>query len=159
MTQAIGSSLVANVNRSRVKRMLYIIYSGEQNPARINEIGDINDFMEDFSDDILLLWGHYPDDTLTDEIKVAIVATGFDEDENKSSSASTDVHAELYNKYYATPSSAKKEEATQTTFDLTEQEEEEPDTATEDTEATAPGRFQQMLGSLRDMIETWIENN
>ena len=36
-------------------------------------------FMEYFDEDIEVLWGHYMDDSLEDEIKVSVVATGFDQ--------------------------------------------------------------------------------
>ena len=44
-----------------------------------HQLREINEFMEDFDENIDVLWGHYQDDTLEDEIKVAIVATGFDQ--------------------------------------------------------------------------------
>ena len=153
MTQAISSSLISNVNRSRVKRMLYIIYSGEKSPARTNELGEINEFMEDFSDDILLLWGLYPDNTLDDEIKVAIVATGFDEDDGPLSAESKDMRAELYNKYYSSSKTNKKEAVTQTSLELNETNEPEVNSADSDTDESAPGKFQQMLHKLRDILE------
>lgn len=153
MTQAISSSLISNVNRSRVKRMLYIIYSGEKSPARTNELGEINEFMEDFSDDILLLWGLYPDNTLDDEIKVAVVATGFDEDDGPMSAESKDMRAELYNKYYSSSKTNKKEAVTQTSLELNETNEPEVNSADSDTDESAPGKFQQMLHKLRDILE------
>lgn len=81
MSEALSSPLLNNIVKENAKKLLYVIYSGKTNPAKIRELTEINDFMEDFSDDIETLWGHYPDDTLGDEIKVAIIATGFDSNE------------------------------------------------------------------------------
>ena len=83
MSEAISSPLVANVDKQKVKRMLYIVYSGTKSPAMIAELEEISGFMESFDEDIEVLWGHYPDNSLGDEIKVAVVATGFDQSEEK----------------------------------------------------------------------------
>ena len=78
MSEAVNSPLIANMDKQRTKRLLYIVYSGQKNPAKMSELLEINEFMEGFDENIEVLWGHYQDDTLEDEIKVAIVATGFD---------------------------------------------------------------------------------
>ena len=81
LSEAISSPLVANVEKQKVRRLLYIVYSGNTNPARMDELEEISEFMENFDENLDVLWGHYPDDTLGDEIKVAVVATGFDQSE------------------------------------------------------------------------------
>ena len=81
LSEAISSPLVANVEKQKIRRLLYIVYSGSQNPARMDELEEISEFMENFDENLDVLWGHYPDDTLGDEIKVAVVATGFDQDD------------------------------------------------------------------------------
>lgn len=81
MSAALDSPLLNNIEKKKAKKLLYVIYSGKTNPARVGELKEINSFMENFNDDIEILWGHYPDDELDDEIKVAVIATGFDVDE------------------------------------------------------------------------------
>ena len=81
MSAALDSPLLNNIDKKKAKKLLYVIYSGKTNPARVGELKEINSFMENFNDDIEILWGHYPDDELDDEIKVAVIATGFDVDE------------------------------------------------------------------------------
>ena len=81
LSEAISSPLVANVDKQKVRRLLYIVYSGNENPARMDELEEISEFMENFDENLDVLWGHYPDDTLGDEIKVAVIATGFDKTE------------------------------------------------------------------------------
>lgn len=78
MSEAVNSPLIANMDKQKTKKLLYIVYSGKKNPAKMSELREINTFMENFDENIEVLWGHYQDDTLEDEIKVAIVATGFD---------------------------------------------------------------------------------
>lgn len=80
MSEAISSPLVANVDKRKVRSLLYIVYSGNVNPADMRELEEAGEFFEEFDEDIELLWGHYPDASLGDEIKVSVVATGFDGD-------------------------------------------------------------------------------
>ena len=87
MSAAINSPLLSTLDHSRARRLLYIVYSGQQNPVKIPELTQINEFMERFDEDIEVLWGHYPDDTLDDEIKVSIVATGFDQEDEDTEEA------------------------------------------------------------------------
>ena len=77
MTEAISSPLIANVEKLKTRRLLYIVYSGKKVPAKMDELDELCEFMEYFDEDILL--GHYMDDSLEDEIKVSVVATGFDQ--------------------------------------------------------------------------------
>jgi len=108
MQEALNYPLLPSVEKKQVKRLLYIVYNGEKNPARIQELTDINRFMEGFSEDIEVLWGHYPDETLDDEIKVSIIATGFD-DRTVSTAEKKDEHlhlGKLYEEYYGRLGSA-----------------------------------------------------
>lgn len=104
MSEAVNSPLIANMDKQRTKKLLYIVYSGKKNPAKMAELLEINEFMENFDENIEVLWGHYQDDSLDDEIKVAIVATGFDQSETESTDeALSDVakrQQQLRNKYY-----------------------------------------------------------
>ena len=77
MTEAISSPLIANVEKLKTRWLLYIVYSAKKGPAKMDELDELCEFMEYFDEDILL--GHYMDDSLEDEIKVSVVATGFDQ--------------------------------------------------------------------------------
>lgn len=105
MSEAVNSPLIANMDKQKTKRLLYIVYSGKKNPAKMSELREINAFMEDFDENIEVLWGHYQDDELEDEIKVAIVATGFDQaDTSKGNEEMSDekrLLQSLREKYYA----------------------------------------------------------
>ncbi|MDE5739939.1 MAG: cell division FtsZ family protein, partial [Bacteroidaceae bacterium] len=63
MSDALNSPLIANVDKPKIKRMLYVVYSGKKSPAKMAELRDINEFMEGLDDNIEVLWGHYPDET------------------------------------------------------------------------------------------------
>ena len=108
MSEAVNSPLIANMDRQRTKRLLYIVYSGNKNPAKMAELKEINEFMEGFDENIEVLWGHYQDDSLDDDIKVAIVATGFDpadgQTDTERGEANEQEHMQqLRQKYYTTP--------------------------------------------------------
>lgn len=77
---ALNSPLLNNVDIEKAHKLLYIIYSCEKNPVVISELSEVNDFMDGLSTDIEVLWGLYPDNTLEDNVKVAIIATGFDDE-------------------------------------------------------------------------------
>ena len=166
LSNAISSSLVANVNRRRVKRMLYVIYSGQKNPARTNELREINEFMEDFSEDIDLLWGLYPDESLDDDIKVAIIATGFDEEPDEASEPAVNNHEEhykaLFDTYYGaprpksaqTPAEPAEHRSGQASDAQSEAPTQEPADAapTIPDEDATPGRLQNILQSVRSFL-------
>ena len=78
MANALTSPLLDNVDKRRAKRLLYIIYSSKSKPVVMSETAEVNDFMDELDDNLEVFWGLYEDDTLEDEVKVAIIATGFD---------------------------------------------------------------------------------
>lgn len=132
MLEAVNSPLIANMDKTKTRKLLYIVYSGQKNPAKMSELKEINEFMEDFDDNIEVLWGHYHDDSLEDEIKVAIVATGFDSatDEQENEEALADVakhQQELHQKYYGeTKSVVKEKKAPEVKVEEPAQQEDEP---------------------------------
>lgn len=80
MSEAISLPLIANVDIQQTQRMLYIVYSSKDKPAKIRELSEIAEFMGSFDENIEVLWGHYRDDSLGDEVKVSIIVTGFDKE-------------------------------------------------------------------------------
>ena len=98
MHDALNSPLLTGVRIEDAQRILCIVYTGEKTPVCIDEFNDLQDFMEELSPDVEFIFGLYPDPELGDEVKVSIVASGFDED------FPSDVDL-LYEKYYnASPS-------------------------------------------------------
>ena len=102
MSEALNFPLVSNMNKRKIRRLLYIVYSGDKAPALMSELQEINEFMEGMNENVEVLWGHYHDCTLEDEIKVSLIATGFDPDEIEESMRNDDVQKfqRLYEKYY-----------------------------------------------------------
>lgn len=178
LSEAISSPLVANVDKQKVRRLLYIVYSGNENPARMDELEEISEFMENFDENLDVLWGHYPDDTLGDEIKVAVIATGFDKTEEnavKENSAKQDEMKrlqDLRDKFYSythdvpetedepqvesvepteenVPTMVEIPQATETEEDISEHEEEE----TRDEEPKTPTFVEKLVRKLKDLME------
>lgn len=78
MDDALNSPLLNTRDMKNAQRLLYIIYTCKDKPVNTKELGEINEFMETLSDDLEVLWGLYHDDTIGDQVKVAVIATGFD---------------------------------------------------------------------------------
>lgn len=78
MNDALNSPLLNTKDIKNAQRLLYIIYSCKDNPVNTKELGEINDFMDTLPEDLEVLWGLYHDDTIGEQVKVAVVATGFD---------------------------------------------------------------------------------
>ncbi len=75
---ALDSPLLYGSDISKAKRILFNIYTGTQHPLGVKELNEIDAFMDELNPDIDVIWGVSDDDTLDDEAKVAILATGLD---------------------------------------------------------------------------------
>lgn len=101
MKDALNSPLLNTKEIEKAQRLLYIIYSCNEKPVSITELGEINEFMDTLPEDLEVLWGLYPDDTIGDQVKVAVVATGFDKArEQKGSDERSENVQRLWEMYY-----------------------------------------------------------
>lgn len=104
MANALKSPLLNNVEVERSQRLLYIIYQSHKNPVLVTELNEVNQFMDNMANDLEVLWGLYWDDSLEDDVKVDIIATGFDKeriDENRQRTAERMQQIEkLFGMYY-----------------------------------------------------------
>ena len=48
-----------------------------EDPLRMDETGEIQEFMKNFDHEVDVIWGAAHDSTLEDQVKVTILATGF----------------------------------------------------------------------------------
>ncbi|MBR5803454.1 MAG: cell division protein FtsZ [Bacteroidaceae bacterium] len=92
--KALESPLLSNMYVEKAQKLLYIIYSCEEKPVGMNELGEINNLMEEFAEDMEMLWGLYRDNTLGDKVKVAIIASGLEE--NASSNLPSQIEDEEF---------------------------------------------------------------
>ena len=79
IVDALDSPLLYGNDISKAKRILFNIYTSEKSPLHVNEMNEIDAFMDALNPDIDVIWGVSEDNTLEDDAKVTILATGFDD--------------------------------------------------------------------------------
>jgi len=77
LENALHSPLLNNNDIFKAKRILLNISFGAIQPMMTRELSEVHNFMAKFSPDIELIWGTALDESMEDEIKVAILASGF----------------------------------------------------------------------------------
>jgi len=76
--EALRSPLLNNNDISNAKKILFNISWSEEAPLLIEEMNEIDDFMEGFDPNIEVIWGEAKDNTLGQNVKFTVLATGFD---------------------------------------------------------------------------------
>ena len=61
---ALSTPLLNNIEIEKAKRMLYILYTCDENPIMLSELREINKFMAQLAPDVEVLWGQYRDNSL-----------------------------------------------------------------------------------------------
>lgn len=77
---ALKSPLLYNNDIHKSKKILFNIYQSTQSDHQLmlDEMNEVRHFMDKFEDkNIEVIWGLANDDTLTDEVKITVLATGF----------------------------------------------------------------------------------
>ena len=77
---ALKSPLLYNHDIHRSKKILFNIYQSThaEHQLMLDEMNEVRHFMDKFEDkNIEVIWGLANDDTLTDEVKITVLATGF----------------------------------------------------------------------------------
>lgn len=77
LREALHSPLLNNADVFNAKKILYNIYSGSQNPITIEEMEAVSEFMQQFGADIEVIWGTAIDETLGEQVKITLLASGF----------------------------------------------------------------------------------
>ena len=80
IVDALDSPLLYGNDISKAKRILFNIYTSEKCPLFVDEMDEVDSFMDSLNPDIDVIWGVSNDDTLDEDAKVTILATGFDDD-------------------------------------------------------------------------------
>ncbi len=103
---ALDSPLLNESDIEKAQKLLYIIYASNEYPILIDELAELNTFMEELDSNIEVLWGMYNDDSLGEYAKITLIATGFDkQSENGSQEDGMDTIMRQYyrpNKKHAT---------------------------------------------------------
>ncbi|MBQ8593675.1 MAG: cell division protein FtsZ [Bacteroidaceae bacterium] len=78
INNALYSPLLNNNDIYSSRKILFNIYQSPSNPLIIEEIDELNKFMDRFElSDIEVIWGMARDESLGDEVKITLIATGF----------------------------------------------------------------------------------
>ena len=76
---ALDSPLLYGSDITRAKRILFNIYTSVDNPLFVDELQEIDAFMDELSPQIEVIWGVSDDNSLGEDAKIAILATGLDD--------------------------------------------------------------------------------
>ena len=91
---ALDSPLLYGSDISNAQRILFNIYTSSKHPIFVREMREIDAFFDELNPDIKVIWGLSDDDSLDEDAKVTILATGLNnelaEDIPESSSVSKD---------------------------------------------------------------------
>ena len=77
---ALDSPLIYGNDIGKAKRILFNIYASDEHPIFVNEMLQIDDFFDQLDPNIDVIWGTATDDTLGEDAKVTILATGLEDD-------------------------------------------------------------------------------
>ena len=160
MNDALNSPLLNTKDIEKAQRLLYIIYTCDEKPVSIPELGEINQFMDSLSDDLEVLWGLYHDDTIGEQVKVAVVATGFDKEreQKKDIEDKSEAIKRLWKLYYPDPNASVHEEPEP----QEEPNKEEPsveilDSEVKDTDTNLRGKGQSWLNRFVNFVKSTLE--
>ena len=87
---ALDSPLLYGNDIGKAKRILFNIYASDEHPIFVRELQEIDDFFDQLDPNIDVIWGTSVDDTLGEDAKVTILATGLEDD------LRTEVQADVY---------------------------------------------------------------
>ena len=87
---ALNSPLLYGNDIGKAKRILFNIYASEEHPIIVREMQEIDDFFDQLDPNISVIWGTSTDESLGEDAKVTILATGLEDDMRKETSL--DVH-------------------------------------------------------------------
>ncbi len=75
---ALNSPLLNTNDVSGASKVLLNLYCSTQHQIRMDEVKEINDFMATIGEDIQVIWGATFDDSLGEDVKITLIATGYD---------------------------------------------------------------------------------
>ena len=76
---ALDSPLIYGNDIGKAKRILFNIYASDEHPIFVRELQEIDDFFDQLDPNIEVIWGTATDDSLGEDAKVTILATGMED--------------------------------------------------------------------------------
>ena len=110
--QALDSPLLYGSDIGRARRILFDIYTSDEEPLYMDEMQEIQDFMQQLDPDIDVIWGTSTDNTLGKDVKVIVLAAGIAGEmqtegaENKPAIKDDEFFLSLMHQLYETPKAA-----------------------------------------------------
>jgi len=77
---ALDSPLLYGNDIGKARRILFNIYASDEHPIFVREMQEIDDFFDQLDPNIDVIWGTSTDDTLGEDAKVTILATGLEDE-------------------------------------------------------------------------------
>lgn len=115
---ALNSPLLYGNDIGKAKRILFNIYTSEDYPLYVDEMEEIDAFMDELPADIDVIWGVSEDNTLGEDAKLALLATGLPNDMPCSPEVAPqekkndrDIYNDLIDKLYSCKSKSKESKA------------------------------------------------
>jgi cell division protein FtsZ len=90
IVDALDSPLLYGNDIGKAKRILFNIYASDEHPIFVRELQEIDDFFDQLDPNIDVIWGTATDESLGEDAKVTILATGLEDD--LSNEVKKDVH-------------------------------------------------------------------
>ena len=80
---ALDSPLLYGNDIGKAKRILFNIYASDEHPIFVRDMREIDDFFDQLDPNISVIWGTSTDNSLGEDAKVTILATGLEDDIRK----------------------------------------------------------------------------
>ena len=77
---ALDTPLLYGNDIGKAKRILFNIYASDEHPIFVRELQEIDDFFDQLDPNIDVIWGTATDDSLDEDAKVTILATGLEDE-------------------------------------------------------------------------------
>ena len=91
---ALDSPLLYGSDISHAKRILFNIYSSEEAPIMVPEMQEIDEFFDKLNPEIEVIWGISTDNSIGEDAKVTILATGMEESQTVDKELKDDAYYE-----------------------------------------------------------------
>jgi len=164
---ALDSPLIYGNDIGKAKRILFNIYASDEYPIFVRELQEIDDFFDQLDPNIDVIWGTATDDTLGEDVKVTILATGMEdriEEEVKADVHSNeddyyeDVIKKLYKPAKAAPTMAAAITQTELDFEVEPAPEPEPAVIYEPDPTPEPEPEEEKEPTALDKLKIWLNN-
>ena len=128
---ALDSPLLCGNDINKAKKILFNIYASTEHQIFVNEMQEIDEFFDQLDPDIEVIWGTSTDDSLGEDAKVTILATGIDneftEPKEEKSSEGEEYFEQLIKDLYKPVKRPKPQEKEEKETEIKEQDKKEPE--------------------------------